>query len=435
MNSIFDNFHTISNADYHADKTTIGHSSLVKMLRSPAHFAEYVRGQFEPTPAMAIGIAVHAAILEPLVFVTTYTVISEDAFAGTLQSMDDYKAAADVLGIPYGVPGKDELKAALKAADNFHLAFYDDMAAEMAALTQEKLVGTLQSLDDYKTAAIALGIETKLKKDELKAAIKAADVNSEYRFKEDVVAQMESMTKTMLEGTLRSLDDYKAAAVSFGGVRTEALTKDELKAAIKAADVNSQFRFKEDVYASLYGDKIILSEDQMEAVAKMRFNANLHKSARQALSLGKAELSAFWTDPDTGIKCKCRPDFLMSNGETLTGILDVKSTLDASSSGFSRSIGKFGYDIQAAFYIDGVKAVTGLELPFFYLAAEKTAPHAVAMYRASDAMVETGRKKYRAALELLQWCRETGQYPAYQPFGDIETIELSKWDSSFDDEE
>jgi hypothetical protein len=117
------------------------------------------------------------------------------------------------------------------------------------------------------------------------------------------------------------------------------------------------------------------------------------------------------------------------------GILDVKSTLDASISGFARAIGKYGYDLQAAFYIDGVKAITGLTLPFYFLACEKNGPHAVAMYRASDEMVEDGRRKYRAALELLSWCRDTGQYPSYQPFGDVEVINLSKWDQFNDDDE
>lgn len=124
----------------------------------------------------------------------------------------------------------------------------------------------------------------------------------------------------------------------------------------------------------------------------------------------------------------------MDDGEAPIGILDVKSTRDASITGFSRDIGKYGYDVQAAFYIDGIKAVTGLELPFYFVPIEKDGPHEVAMYRASDDMVATGRKKYRAALELLQWCREKGEYPGYQPFGEIEVIDLQKWDGFYDEE-
>ncbi|MHB0991677.1 MAG: PD-(D/E)XK nuclease-like domain-containing protein [Burkholderiales bacterium] len=419
---MYKNFHKISNDEYHANKETIGHSSLVKMLKSPAHFAEYMMTSHVQTPAKAMGSAIHAVILEPEEFAKNYAVVDEELLTGTVQSFDDYKAAADKLGISYGVPTKDELKLALKAVEGFGLAFRDDVATEMAALTQNALIGALQSLDDYRAAATALGIDVKLKKEELKAAITAADVNFQYRFKEDVQAEMAALAQQRFVGTLQSLDDYKGAAASFG-VRTEALTKDELKAAIRAADVNSEFRFKEDVYSGLYGDKIILKQEDVDALRAMHSNVLQHKAAKKFLSSGQAELSAFWTDPNTGIQCKCKPDWLNPDG-----IYDVKSCRDASAEGFAKAISTYGYDIEAAFYTDGVKAATGLTLPFYFIATENTAPFSAAVYRASDAMLETGRKKYRAALELLQWCREKGQYPSYQPFGDVETIDLPKWD-------
>lgn len=81
--------------------------------------------------------------------------------------------------------------------------------------------------------------------------------------------------------------------------------------------------------------------------------------------------------------------------------------------------------LQAAFYQDGLKALTGKALPFYFIAVEKDGPHATAAYRASDEMIETGRAKYRGALQSLRWCRH--RWPAYQPNGEIETIELPRW--------
>ena len=104
-----------------------------------------------------------------------------------------------------------------------------------------------------------------------------------------------------------------------------------------------------------------------------------------------------------------------------------RTCVDASSGGFSRSIANFGYEIQAAFYVDGIRAVTGMELPFLFVAVEKEAPHAVAVYRADPEVIEVGRKKYRAALQLLKWCQESGSWPAYQPGGEIELISLPRW--------
>jgi hypothetical protein len=53
-----------------------------------------------------------------------------------------------------------------------------------------------------------------------------------------------------------------------------------------------------------------------------------------------------------------------------------------------------------------------MELPFLFVAVEKEAPHAVAVYRADPEVIEVGRKKYRAALQLLKWCQDrvTGRH-------------------------
>ena len=168
--------------------------------------------------------------------------------------------------------------------------------------------------------------------------------------------------------------------------------------------------------------KTLITSEEMATLSLVRSAVHSHLGAARLFGQGQAELSAFWTDADTGLNCKCRPDWF--NGEV---VVDLKTCVDASSGGFSRSIANFGYDIQAAFYVDGIKAVTGLELPFLFVAVEKDAPHAVAVYRADPEVIEVGRKKYRAALQLLKWCRESGSWPAYQPGGEIEPISLPRW--------
>ena len=42
---------------------------------------------------------------------------------------------------------------------------------------------------------------------------------------------------------------------------------------------------------------------------------------------------------------------------------------------------RLGYDLQAAFYQDGIKAITGRTLPFYFIAVEKDGPQAAAVYR------------------------------------------------------
>lgn len=178
--------------------------------------------------------------------------------------------------------------------------------------------------------------------------------------------------------------------------------------------------------------KNALTAEQMQAIKAMAYIVHCHAGATKLLACGLAEMSAFWIDQETGIECKCRPDFLSMSGEAVTGIVDVKTCCDASVEGFARAIASLGYDVQAAFYQDGLKAMTGRTISFYFIAVEKEAPYAVAAYKASDEVIEVGRAKYRGALQLLKWCREKNQWPAYQPGGEIEEISLPRWAANFD---
>ncbi len=180
-------------------------------------------------------------------------------------------------------------------------------------------------------------------------------------------------------------------------------------------------------FEEAHAGKTLITPPELATLKRMRDAVHAHQGAAQFLAAGEAESSALWTDAVTGIDCKCRPDWF-----TGMAIVDLKSCIDASSRAFSRTIATLGYDVQAAFYIEGIQTVTGRALPFFFIALEKEAPHAVAVYRADPELIEVGRKKCRAALQLLKWCRETGCWPAYQPVGEIESISLPRWAANAD---
>jgi len=179
--------------------------------------------------------------------------------------------------------------------------------------------------------------------------------------------------------------------------------------------------------------KICISAEQMQAITGMASSVNQHLGAVRLLKYGLAESSGFWIDKQTEIHCKFRPDFqtLDEKSKGIIGIVDVKTCIDASAEGFARSISNFGYDVQAAYYTDGLYELTGFHVPFTFIAIEKEPPYAVAVYQASDNMIEVGRKKYQAALQLLKWCQENNSWPAYQPDGEIEEIDLPRWASNF----
>ena len=137
---------------------------------------------------------------------------------------------------------------------------------------------------------------------------------------------------------------------------------------------------------------------------------------------GLTELSYFSEDL-SGIKAKCRPDWISSDGHT---VVDLKTTQDASPKGFQKSIANFGYHIQSSFYM---RVLQNLDVPvkeFIFIAIEKTAPFCVGVYRASTEMLEEGNKKVDEAINQILWCKENESYPDYTP-NEIETISLPPW--------
>lgn len=167
--------------------------------------------------------------------------------------------------------------------------------------------------------------------------------------------------------------------------------------------------------------KTILAQKQMDIVTGISAAISAHPMNELIFKNSEIETSFLWTDKDTGIDCKCRPDIL--NGSTLT---DLKTTTDASARGFARQSAELNYHVQLAFYADGVEAVTGVKIyNHMILAVETGAPHAIAYYRYDDAAIHYGRSEYKRA--LLQWakCKKENDYPGYSV--GIQDLFLPSW--------
>ena len=158
-----------------------------------------------------------------------------------------------------------------------------------------------------------------------------------------------------------------------------------------------------------------VSEADMVLAGNMARAVHHHPMAALLLSAGKPETSIWWDDPDTGMRCKCRPDW--SNGGLC---VDLKTTTDASPKGFARSVVNFRYHVQAAHYL-----AAGLFDQFVFIAVEKEAPFAVACYELdADALAEGQRLRDRD-LQRIANCRAMAAWPGY---GDeLQTLSLPGW--------
>jgi len=125
---------------------------------------------------------------------------------------------------------------------------------------------------------------------------------------------------------------------------------------------------------------------------------------------GKREASIFWTDKETGVRCRMRPDFIPDSGAVL---VDLKSCEDAGEAAFTRNAWNYGYHLTAAWYLEGWKALTGEKREYVFAAWEKDQPHACAWYYADDDLIAAGRDRFRALLRIYADCLAKDKWPGY----------------------
>jgi len=138
----------------------------------------------------------------------------------------------------------------------------------------------------------------------------------------------------------------------------------------------------------------------------------------------RAELSVYWTDRASGVRCRMRPD-LVPSGQPV--ILDLKSCETAEESRFRNRAFDQGYPMRAAWYVDGWRAATGEKRDYVFAAWEKAEPYANAWYYAEDEMIQHGRAQYQRLLKRFAECLAADAWPGY--FDGLQPLLLPPWAS------
>lgn len=171
-----------------------------------------------------------------------------------------------------------------------------------------------------------------------------------------------------------------------------------------------------------YGDRLLTSADYDKAIA-IRDAINSEPDIKRLLStLDMTEASGFWTDPETGLACRCRPDGYASKMGLL---VDLKTTRDARVHGFKRSVAEYGYHAQEAFYTDGWRACGFDVEAFVFIAVETEPPYACCLFELGPQSAEEGRACMRAALAAWAEAEHTGIWPAYPTH--VQRLDLPRW--------
>lgn len=166
-----------------------------------------------------------------------------------------------------------------------------------------------------------------------------------------------------------------------------------------------------------HATKEIITRGMSDVATAMARAANGTPAARQYLMGGRSEATLLWTFsrdtlggiPGYAMECRSRLDFVADCG----ALVDLKTTRDASPSGFGREVARYAYHVQAAFYQDAYFAVTGKRLPYVFVAIEAAAPHIGAVYRVTPRAFELGRSTYFDWMDRLNVCQRDNHWPGY----------------------
>jgi len=326
----------------------------------------------EATAAQAFGSAYHMIVLEPALFVKTYTL------------------GISMADVPHAIDSRDELVAMVERLN------FDRKAKLPTSGAKADVVERIISAQ-------------------------AEDLAEGFRSER---AYLENMKGAELKQVIDMLNASRAGLLSTSG------TRHELAALLRANGV--EVTLWSDVQAEWLAnnaDRIVISPEDWATLHAMREKLMAHPAAGRLLrKRGAPERSFYWVDIETGELLRCRPDYLTDCGI----IVDLKTARDASEDGFISSIQSYRYDVQHPFYVDGITAAIEQACldrvkpkAFVFIGQEKEAPYAVGVYWLDPEDVELGRMEYRADLRKLAECRTANAWPGY---GDgIQQISLTSW--------
>jgi PDDEXK-like domain of unknown function (DUF3799) len=168
-----------------------------------------------------------------------------------------------------------------------------------------------------------------------------------------------------------------------------------------------------ETYAELVGKnpgKTILKPDEFHTALEVAQSIRSQSHCLTLLESAHIELTLNWQDKATGVLCKARVDAYDEN----TGVVvDIKTTQDASRSGFPKKLFAYGYHRQAAWYLEGLKANGEPASHFVFIAVEKEPPYCVGVYRLSDETIRLSKLENEALLRRYAECVRTDSWPGY----------------------
>ncbi len=179
--------------------------------------------------------------------------------------------------------------------------------------------------------------------------------------------------------------------------------------------------------------KHILTYDENALANSIAEAVRFDERANAYLASGEPEVTLEWT-LDAALKnrpAKGRVDWL-TNIDGKPYLVGLKTARNCAHFPFGTQAAKLGYHLQWAYYHDGFKAIRGVEPRLIEIVVESEPPHAVAVYRIENDLIEQGREEYWEAAKILAECEANDSWPG--PVPGEEALTLPSWAYHQDDD-
>lgn len=155
--------------------------------------------------------------------------------------------------------------------------------------------------------------------------------------------------------------------------------------------------------------KTILRPEDFALASEMADAVKTSPLVGPLLVRGRFEVPIQWTDPDTGLACKARLDWIQPGTRTL---VELKTARSIEMYAFGSDARRYHYTGQLMFYAGGITAALGWQPEqIVIIAVEKSAPYDVGVFELDMSARQHGWSEAREALERLAVCERSGRWP------------------------
>jgi hypothetical protein len=167
-------------------------------------------------------------------------------------------------------------------------------------------------------------------------------------------------------------------------------------------------------------NKIIITPAMQELGQELYRKSLAHKAVKSLLKDGTPEFTYCCQLMEENIKVRADYINLKENY-----ILDVKTTSKPlTKDSLMGAIASLHYDLSAALYIDCFRQINNVEkMDFYFIFVNTKDSKEVEVFKASDVLINNGRRKYRKAIKVLKECLKSGIWRSEE----IEEIDVPFW--------